>query len=310
MSLLQELRASAEKLGLTDLGAAAAGPAQGYERFRAWLEEGNAARMTYLEKGAEARRHPESVLPRVRSLLVGVLSLKTLVDENPSVLPPYPSGGAIVPYAVRRDYHTVLKEKLHALRAQLAERFPGERFRVCVDSAPLLEKEWAHRSGLGSYGRNTLLIHPTAGPAVFLGFLLTTLSLEELESGGDPADEQRPSVLTDPCGGCRRCLDACPTGALRENRTLDARRCLNYWNIEHPGDDIPEDIRVRLGGCLFGCDRCQRVCPHCGALPPPARVPLETVEKMTPEEFQPLFTGTPLARLGLERLQRNARWLR
>ena len=331
MPLLNELREKAQELGLCDLGGAVAGPSRGYDRYRAWLLEGNAAEMTYLERGAEARRHPQSVLPQVQSILVGVLSVKALVSENPSVLPVHASGGAILSYAVRRDYHLVLKEKLHVLRAFLAKKFPRERFRVCVDSAPLLEKEWAYRSGLGSYGRNTLLIHPKAGPAVFLGFLLTTLPPSELGMESEPGIEEkqdegehRPAsggtvsggTVSDdlvpgaPCGQCRRCLDACPTGALRENRTLDARRCLNYWTIEHPGDDIPEVIRARLGGRLFGCDQCQRVCPRAGALPSPAHLPPRIVEAMTPEEFRTLFAHTPIERLGLERLQRNARWLR
>ena len=317
-------RRKAIGLGLADLAAVPAGEAATFSHYASWLASGYAGKMSYLSRYAEERRSPSSILPNVRTLLVAVLTESQLMATRlipPNIEPDSPSG-TIVAYAACCDYHTILKKKLHALRSLLAEHYPGEKFRVGVDSEPLLEKEWASRAGLGTIGRNSLLIHPKYGSSIFLGFLLTTLGMEEFESGfakKEPNTAKNPGAVnpsgdgehTDPCLGCRRCLDVCPTGAILPDRTLDATKCLNYWTIEYHGVEIPESIREKLGHRLFGCDLCRRLCPKNAYLPPslPSFIPLDEIRGLNGSQFAERFADTPVERIGPARLKRNACWI-
>lgn len=303
---LSETRRYARSIGLADIGVIRAGASATFERFESWLRRGRAGDMDYLARYAEARRSPESVLPRVKTLLVAVLTETELLTARR--LPPADTAsqspetpvGTIIPYAACRDYHAVMKEKLFLLKNRLASEFPGEKFRIGVDTAPLLEKEWASRSGLGAIGRHTLLIHPEFGPSIFLGFLLSTARI----------DVPAAPPMIDPCVGCRRCVVSCPTGAILPDRSLDPLKCLNYWTIESRGEEIPEAIGQKLGRALFGCDRCRRVCPKNPAPSAPvSSIPLREIETMTPDDFSRRFAETPVERLGLDRLKRNARWI-
>lgn len=310
---LDELRREAIGLGLADLAAVPAGNAATFALFESWLASGRAGKMSYLSRYAQARRSPNSILPNVRTLLVAVLTESQLMATRriaPNAEPDSPSG-AIVAYAVCRDYHAVLKEKLHALRSKLAEKYPGEKFRVGVDSEPLLEKEWAARAKLGAIGRNSLLIHPKYGSSIFLGFLLTTLPPEAFDVEPDERGALTAAANSDPCGGCRLCEETCPTGAILADRTLDATKCLNYWTMEYHGADVPDTIRKRLDNRLFGCDLCRRLCPKNAFLPPssPSFIPLDEIRALTEAQFAERFAETAVERLGLARLKRNARWL-
>jgi len=207
-------------------------------------------------------------------------------------------------YARGRDYHAVMKKKLKALVAELATLAPGARFFPSADVAPVMEKAWAERAGLGWVGKNGCLITPRHGSWVLLATVLTDLELEP--------DAPHPER----CGTCQACLPACPTGAIPEPGYVDATRCLSFWTIERRGP-IPEAVAGRLGGWVFGCDDCQTVCPWNAEVPPTAdpellpregqaALSLEALLVLDEAEYARRFHGTALARARLDGLVRNA----
>ena len=209
----------------------------------------------------------------------------------------------IARYALGDDYHKLIKDRLHHLADWLRKIVPGAITRPCVDTAPVMEKEFAARAGVGWVGKNTCVIHPQVGSWLLLGEIITTIPL--------PADE--PAI--DRCGTCRRCIDACPTAAITAPYQLDARRCISYLTIEHPAP-IPEEFHAALGDWLYGCDICQDVCPwnsHAPVSQDPAmkpRFPTGTIDlrelfNWKPGEYSPL-SGSAMKRVKLPVLQRNA----
>ena len=222
--------------------------------FREWLRSGLHGEMAYLARPGAVRRRADLdlTLPGFRSALVVAHSY---ADDAPATSPGDPSRAIVARYARGRDYHHVVSDRLEVLAARL-EALAGRPFRrrAYVDTGPILERELAQRAGLGWFGRNTMLIHPRRGSYFFLGVLLTDLPLE----ASAPFRE-------DHCGTCRRCLDACPTGALlgRDESgapVMDATRCISYLTIELKGP-IPRELRPAIGNRVFGCDICQEVCP-------------------------------------------------
>lgn len=213
------------------------------EEFRRWLAEGRAGTMAWLERNADRRTDPQLVLPGARSVIVLGLNY---YGTPPAPAPTGPARGRIAKYAWGDDYHDVIERKLKALDEWLIGQ--GGQQRYYVDTGPVLERDVAAVAGAGWQGKSTMLIHPRLGTWLFLAEILTTLDLE--------AD--RP--ISDHCGKCTRCLDACPTGALTGPRQMDARRCLSYLTIENKGP-IPEEFRAALGDRIYGCDECLDVCP-------------------------------------------------
>lgn len=275
------LKRTALELGFELSGVVRAGVSCGYEIFRRWIDAGHHAGMDYLARHREARRHPKSVLPGVRSILVLAVSYeKVLESENH----PVKNLSGIAEYARGVDYHHWIRRRLRSLSEKHRELFPEARCRGAVDTAPILERQWAVEAGLGRIGKNTMLLTPEFGSKIFLAELLSTETLES-----EPFEPQ-----PDPCGDCRRCLDACPTGALVGPYALDARRCLNYWTIEHRGE-IPEEIQNRLGNRYFGCDLCQNVCPWNENRP---KIPEgDTAPRSLDEtELRNIAAGSPLER--------------
>ncbi len=261
--------------------------------FRAWLDGGHHGGMAWLERDAEARRRFDAILPYCRS----ILSVAMAIDPGPP--------GNVARYARGEDYHRVVRRRLHAVAAELRPAVPkGTHFRVCVDTAPLLEREIAVRAGLGFLGKNGLLIVPELGSHVVLGELLTDA---ELASTVEPADSP-----FDRCGTCIACLDDCPTNAFLAPRLLDARRCLSYLTIEARGDFTPGQ-ESSLSGQLFGCDICQDVCPWnarprgTGPHAPAASLDPAEIAELTQEMFEARFGDTALSRATLQGLVRNAR---
>ena len=304
---LSELLArAASERGLAWFGVAEATALPEDEaHLRAWLAEGRHGTMAWLEKEPERRSDPRRVLEGCRSVVV--LGLNYLREESSASAETQPTG-IISKYARTRDYHRVFERELRALTRVLEEAAPGSKSRGLVDYGPALERAWAREAGLGFIGKNTMLIHPQQGSFHFLAVLLTTAVLA-------PTPPVAP--MTD-CGACRRCIDACPTGAITEPWKLDARRCLSYLTIEETGP-IDEALWPKYEGWLFGCDICQDVCPYnrtrapranqdspLGAQVVPGTWKLADMIAITDATLEAIPVATPLRRPGRDSLARNA----
>lgn len=265
------------------------------QAYHAWLAGGNAAGMDYLARNEWLRLDTGNLLVGARSVIVTAFAY-----GNPEGLKPKLS---IASYALGADYHHVLKARLQPVVELLQQR--GFAARVCVDSAPMAERYWAVRAGIGRIGLNCQLYVPGVGCHVLLASVITTAEL--------PSCDAPEGFFRDGCKNCRRCIDACPTGALRGDGTLDARRCINYLTIEHRGD-LPE--ATDLHGSVFGCDRCTDACPAPRVsapieelLPDPRILQLDaaTLESMSSSAFNRRYRFSPLSRAGLPGLLRNLR---
>ncbi len=243
-SVTAALKDEARRQGFALAGVCPALAPNGIHRFHQWLEAGYAGQMRYLSSRAAAYEHPRHVLSGVRSVVMLAFNYRT---QQPA--PPRPSQGRISRYAWGNDYHDLIHERLHRLADALRRQCPGAEVRGVVDTAPLLEREFAQLAGLGWIGKNTLLFNRELGSWFFLAALLTEPELEY-----DAPHE------TDHCGTCRACLDACPTQAFVAPYVLDSRRCISYLTIELRSA-IPHQLRAGLGDWVFGCDVCQEVCP-------------------------------------------------
>ena len=244
--LSRQLKTWAIEAGFTRAGICQLAPSEQGEIFRRWLERGDHASMAWLEKYPEKRQDPAALLAGARSAICVALQYWPLAGEAEPTGDLWPK---VARYARGRDYHELMTKNLRALGSRIEAAFPGSTTRAWVDTGPILERELAARAGLGVQGKNTNLLQRGWGSYFLLGELFTTLEL---------ASDVR---VDDLCGRCRRCLDACPTGALPEPYRLDANRCISYWTIEHRGD-LPAAIRPQLGEWVFGCDICQEVCPY------------------------------------------------
>jgi epoxyqueuosine reductase len=301
MTTLEErLKHQAHVLGFELVGIAPATEADGFDRLQDWLARGFAGTMDYLYRHGEARRHPASILPEVRSVIMVGMNYRPADAEEKRT-----GQGRISCYARGRDYHEVLRERLGRLLDWLRQERPDCRGRGVVDTAPLLERDFARRAGLGWFGKNTMLLNKRLGSYFFLGALLTNLEL---------ACDAPHTVHH--CGSCTACLEACPTQAFVAPGVLDARRCISYLTIEHRGD-VPEELRRSLGDWLFGCDVCQEVCPWNRKAPPttepalqgrPELMQLDLIEllSLSEEAFRQRFRGTAFLRTKRKGLLRNA----
>lgn len=242
--MLTDIRREVFAVGAYACGVVRAMPvtAEAVARYEEWLADGNAGNMDYLWRYGEVRRDPRLLLDGegARTLIVTLFAYQDNVHPAEGV--PY-----IAHYALGQDYHDVLRRRLKTVIGQLRPRFGG-KWRICVDSAPLMERYWAARAGLGVIGDNGCLIVPGVGANFFIATIVTTAQM--------PTDD--PVEGTSHCLGCGRCVRACPTGALRGDGSVDARRCISYLTIESH-DDIPADIPT--GNTLYGCDVCRRACP-------------------------------------------------
>jgi epoxyqueuosine reductase len=251
--LTDGLKSLALRLGFDDVGIAPAVAPPGYPDFLRWLEAGRAASMSYMTKQPANRAHPDSVLEGVRSVVV----VSAVYGRNdPEKAPLLPTEGKVARYARGADYHRVFWDKLESMLASLKAFCPTARGRAVVDTAPLLERDFARLAGLGWIGKNTMLISRRLGSFTFLGALLV-----DIELAYDQAFEANH------CGSCTRCLEACPTEAFVGPYELDSRRCISYWTIEHRGM-MPDEQASQLDGWVFGCDICQDVCPWNHKAPP------------------------------------------
>ena len=262
-----------------------------FDMFCTWVDAEKYGRMAWLKKHRDLREDPCKLLSKCQTII-------SLAYPYSPAKPCTPEGFTIARYSEpqKKDYHNRVRKKAKRLALEITASYPNSKTRVCVDSAPILERSFAYRSGMGFIGKNNMLIVPGHGSYVFLAEILTTVPLPLGDSG--PRE--------DLCGNCTRCLDACPTGALEGPNHLDASRCLSYLTIEHEGYFDPE-TGEKMDRCFLGCDICQEVCPFNRVEKGRAASLPGIVEflKMDAGEFKTRFGQTALARPGLERIQRN-----
>ena len=307
MSLSQDIKHKTIELGFDLLGVTDASPidAEQAEIFAEWLKSGFAGQMDYMHKNLQKRLDPSKLLENAQSVIVVGLNY-TPPKHKPKPPDTAAPTGKVAGYAQYEDYHSFIKERLRKL-VDFIKSLAGAGFKskICVDSAPLAERALAVRAGLGFIGKNHMLIHPELGCRIFLGEIITDLKL--------PPDEP----IAGDCSGCRKCLDACPTGALRADGQFDAGRCINYLTIEYKGQ-IPPGPAEKIGDRLFGCDECVVACPYQKNAPAcrnkqfkfyrdRAQIDLQEVLSLDAESFEAEFAESPIKRLGLEGLKRNAR---
>ncbi len=297
------VRAEAYRLGFSFVGFARAERLDEEARkLEAWLRQGAHGKMAYMENYFDLRIDPTRLVPGAKTVICLAYNY-----HNPDK-PQDPEAPKISQYAYGEDYHHVVKRRLKALLAYMQEKFGQIHGRCFVDSAPVLEREWARRAGIGWNGRHTLTINPRAGSYFFLAEIICDLVL----AYDDP--------IRDHCGTCRRCIEACPTQAIsRSGYWLDAAKCISYLTIELR-DDIPEAFRGKMEQWMFGCDICQEVCPwnrFARRHQEPAFEPhpeLLTMTKrqwldVTEEVFQKLFRKSAVRRVKFQGLQRTLRFL-
>ena len=282
MPATEQLLAAAKELNFELVGITNELPPRHFDAFERWLQAGMHAKMAHFVRNFEARKHPEALLPGVRSILMLGVSYAAVLNSKPHIIRQL---SGIVEYARGIDYHRWIRSRLDILKAKHQELFPEGRCRFTVDTAPILEKQYAAAAGLGTVGKNTLLIHPQFGSKFFIASLLST---EPLES-----TPHRESF--EPCGQCRRCLDACPTGALCKPYILDTRRCLSYWTLIHQGE-LPKEISEKRGNRFLGCDTCQSVCPYNQSIPVVPEGSLDSAS-LNSEKLRTFLAGTPLEKL-------------
>ncbi|MDI1240526.1 MAG: tRNA epoxyqueuosine(34) reductase QueG [bacterium] len=277
----------------------------GAERLREWLNRGYHGEMGWMDRPEHDRADPRTVMPQARSVIVLATNYFT-----PHVHPDDAPAGKISRYAWGDDYHDVLREKMRLLLGRMKGEWPEINGRICVDTAPIMEKEWAVGAGLGWIGKHSNLITKDVGSWVFLSELLLDVELEY--------DEK---IVEDHCGTCTACLDSCPTSAIVEPYVVDARKCISYATIELRDERLPDKISENLNGWLYGCDICQEVCPWNRFEKPTEEarfeprqgetsLPLDRIDTMEHAEYVERFRGSAMKRTKLGGLKRNARHLR
>lgn len=300
------LKQEANSLGFELCGVCSVQPPPHLPEYQGWIAQGSHASMDYLARHLPLKQDPKTLLPTAQSIIVVGLNY-----NQPN--PPRPGCPRIARYALGRDYHKVLRGKLRKVQAWLEGKYPDSEHRACVDSAPIMERDFAQLAGLGWFGKNTMLINSQRGSWFFLGLLLTSVSFEP----------DAPAVGG--CGTCRACIDACPTGAIvhRDDRwQVEAGRCISYLTIEHEGE-IDPPLAKQMGGWTFGCDICQEVCPFNQERDSQPLRATETRESdflsrrpwpslrelvvLNEQDWDRLSQGSPTRRTGLDGMKRNAR---
>jgi epoxyqueuosine reductase len=299
----RELAARATALGFAAIGVTSIEIPDDERHLLRWLAEGFHGEMAYMSRHGVMRSRPEQLAPGTVRVVSVRMDYWPEEAASPDAVLADPALGYVSRYALGRDYHKILRRALATLAQQLVERIGPFGYRVCVDSAPVLEKALARNAGLGWIGKHTNLIARDAGSYFFLGEILTDLEL--------PVDEPASAH----CGTCEACIPACPTGAIVAPYRLDARRCISYLTIEHQSA-IPVELRPAIGNRIFGCDDCQLVCPwnkfaRAAAHPDfKVRHKLDATEltelfRWTETEWEERMRGSAIHRLGFERFSRN-----
>lgn len=302
-ALREAIRTEAKALGFVACGFARADAApESAGRLDSWLESGAHGSMEWMEARRDQRARPQALWPEARSLIM--LGMSYAPHEDPLRLAAEPGIGRISTYAQGGDYHDVVKKALKALARWLVDKAGGE-LKVFVDTAPVMEKPLAAASGIGWQGKHSNLVSREHGSWLFLGAIMTNLDLPP-----DPPQD-------DHCGSCDACQTACPTDAFPSPYVVDARRCISYLTIEHKGA-IPAELRSGIGNRIYGCDDCLAVCPwnkfaeagaanRAFAARAELAVPeLEDLLGLDDPGFRAVFAGSPIKRIGRNRMVRNA----
>jgi epoxyqueuosine reductase len=297
-----QIKEKALELGFSSVGIVPAAPLdEERSRLDEWLDRGFHGTMAWMEREPEKRADPRLLMPGARSVVVVTHNYFTPHAHEGSL-----SNGKISRYAWGDDYHDVLREKLNALLEWIKGRRPETTGKVCVDTAPFMDKAWAVRAGLGWIGKHSNLITKDIGSWVFIGSLLLDIELE-----------YDATVIDDHCGTCTACLDACPTSAIVEPYVVDSRKCISYATIELRDETLPGEIAENLNGWLYGCDICQDVCPWNRFETPVGEqrfdprlgemsLDLEAVANMDHDEYVTRFRRSAIKRTKLTGLKRNA----
>ena len=298
----EEIKNKAGELGFEKIGIVKAEPLidEG-AHFNEWLTKGFHGEMAWLAREPDKRSDPRLILPEARSVIVVLLNYYTghKHEENAE-------RGKLSRYAWGDDYHDVVREKLNELLAWIKAENPDAEGKVCVDTAPIMDKAWAVRAGLGWLGKHSNLITTEVGSWVFIGEILLNLELDY--------DTQ---IIEDHCGTCTACLDACPTNAIVEPYVVDSQKCISYATIELRAETLPADIVANQQGWLYGCDICQDVCPW-NRFETPANetrfeprngqtsIDLDLLSEMSHEKYVERFRHSAIKRTKLTGLKRNA----
>ena len=302
-TLVADIRRWGLELGFQQIGVADLDLTTAEQRLDDWLDKGFHGEMDYMARHGRKRTRPELLVPGTASVITARMDYLPVEDAPPERWLDHPRRAYVSRYALGRDYHKVLRQRLKALARRIEEHIGPLGHRVFVDSGPVLEKPLAEQAGLGWIGKHTNLINRDAGSWFFLGELFIDLKL--------PADDAEVSH----CGTCRACIDVCPTGAIVGPYELDARRCISYLTIELKGA-IPVEFRKPIGNRIYGCDDCQLFCPWNKFAKPTAEAEFAPRHDLDAADLAELFNwsedewreksaGSPIRRIGYERWLRN-----
>ena len=305
-ALSEKIIEKASELGIQKIGFAPAAALSGEAaNLQEWLGRGYNGNMLWMERDPEKRSDPRLLFPPAKTVITAAVNYFTPHRHTEST-----GHGKISRYAWGDDYHDIVKAKLTALLEWIKAEVPEAEGKVCVDTAPIMDKAWAVRGGLGWIGKHSNLITQDHGSWVFLGEILLNL---DLEYQTDP--------VADHCGSCTKCIDACPTSAIVAPYVVDSNRCISYATIELRDEQLPGHISDNLSGWIYGCDICQDVCPWNRFEKPSIEqafqprngetaLEIDRLEVMEHEEYAPRFRRSPMKRTKLTGLKRNARALR
>ena len=302
--LADAIRGWASELGFEQTGITGVDLSADEQRLLAWLGQGRHGEMQWMARHGVRRTRPQELIPGTVSVISVRMDYWPATARDADSVLEQPELGYVSRYALGRDYHKLLRTRLQRLADRMQEEIGAFNYRCFSDSAPVLEKPLARNAGLGWIGKHTNLINRGAGSWFFLAEMYTDLPL--------PAD---PPMVSDHCGSCDACMRACPTAAITAAYELDARLCISYLTIEHPGS-IPEQLRVAMGNRIYGCDDCQLVCPW-NRFSRPTRSPdfeprdeldaprLRELFALDAHTFEQRFAGSAIRRIGHERFMRN-----
>ena len=300
----QHIKFLSAQAGFDFCGIAAARPLdEDARKLENWLQQGKHGDMAYMEKNFELRVNPYKLLPGAKSVISFLMNYFPDIDQDNH-------SPKISKYAYGKDYHDVIRPKLHMILDGMKEKFGDFSGRGFVDSAPVLERSWAVLSGLGWVGKNGNLIHKKSGSYFFIATLIVDLDL----SYDHP-------VSADYCGTCTRCIEACPTQAIEKDKVIDGSKCISYFTIELKNLLIPDSVKDKFDDWIFGCDICQDVCPWNRFAKPTAEPDFKPIaeilhfshqdwEDLTEDRFEKIFAGSPIKRSKFSGIKRNLFFLK